>query len=181
MPTPVWVHVTPSEPGEEAFSSARGLGTPIVIDDSSGSAYYLSPSSGITLLGGGSITYLELASGDFSTTSVSPQISPISFSPEPSTTYVVEGQLGLETDSAVKGPKVYLNLPSSLERGFISLKGAYSTSAERLAFFSHSTNPASLAISGMAQNTPLPCSFTCSFTTGAGSTGDFSIGLSVEP
>lgn len=176
---PIWVIQHSGTPPESLFTSTRGLGSPIVINPSDGSAFYFNESTrAVTPLGNERLTYLQYSS-DFSVTSSIPVETALKFTPATQKTYLIEGQIGLETSSSSKGPIITLTLPTNLSRGFISMNAAYSTSAVRQYHGTVSGTPA-LAVTGMPANTPLPATFTISFTTASNSTGDFAISISSE-
>jgi hypothetical protein len=124
-------------------------------------------------------TWLELGV-DFSTISETPDASPLAFTPIGSKTYAVEGHLLLETSDNSIGPFLTIDFPTDITRGLVSLKAATSSSTE-VVYHGSATDPASLAVSPMSANTPLPAYIQVSFTTGASPSGDFSISLSQEP
>jgi len=124
-------------------------------------------------------TWLELGV-DFSTISETPDASPLAFTPIGSKSYTVEGHLLLETSDNSLGPVLTISFPTDISRGIVSLKAATSSSSEVM-YHGIATDPASLAVSPMAANTPLPAFVQVSFTTGASPSGDFAISLSQEP
>jgi hypothetical protein len=249
MGNPLWVVVASGVPTAEMFASARGQGSPIIINGATGLAYYMNASGSVLPLGGSAIgitdhgaltgladddhvnylnttradalyaplghvgsggtsehdlateftagfldpndkvilndisdhswTWMELGV-DFSTISETPDASPLAFTPLASKSYAVEGHLLLETSDNSVGPLLTIEFPTDVSRGLVSLKAATSPSSE-IVYHGIATDPASLAVSPMSANTPLPAYIQISFTTGASPVGDFSVSLCQEP
>jgi hypothetical protein len=176
---PQWIVQTSGFPEDVLATTARGLGSPLVIDkDCGGAFYYHDTLNRFFPLGNERLTYIRYES-DFSANTSSPLPSDLKFTPAPNRTYVIEGQIGLQTDSALKGPVLTLSLPSGLTSGLVSMKAATSSSASAEYHGGIGSNPA-IAATGMPANTPLPATFTLSFTTGPAPSGDFAVSISSE-
>jgi hypothetical protein len=176
MPTPIWINLSPGIPPESAFSSTRGLGTPLVIDSDSSAAYYINSSGQIFPVGGAQTEYLERIS-NFENQTSTPIDTELSFAPELSSLYVVEGQFLLETTSATKGPVIDVTLPSNLASAMVEIRAADSSSSALSAF---AAGDASLTASPIPPDTPLPAFLRASFRTTETSSGNFSVSLSIE-
>lgn len=176
----VWVIESDGVPAPELFNSTQGLGTPIAIDKNTQIAYYYDSTLGVTPFGGSGgdgWTYLLLSS-DYTVTSSTPVSVPgLSFTPEASSEYRVEGQLMVETDTLNNGASPGISWPSGLTRGVIRISAPASSTGEALYLGNTSSSGRAVPATSPA-STLLPSEISATFLTGASPSGDFAITIS---
>lgn len=173
----IWVIESDGVPSPELFNSTQGLGTPVAIDKNTQIAYYYDSSLGVTPFGSDGWEYLILTS-DFTVVSSTPTVVPgLSFTPDVSSTYRVEGQLMVETNTLNNGPAPGVSWPSSLTRGVIRISIPESSTGEAL-FLGNSSSNGRAVPSTFPASTLLPSEVSSTFVSSGSTSGDFSITLS---
>ena len=178
----IWVLEYTGVPPAEVFNSASGFSTPIVIDTQTDQGYYYKNGTGVTPLAGGGSggdgwTYLIL-SADYTVVNSSPVAIPgLAFTPEASSTYIVEAQLLVSTDIVDNGPAPGVNWPSGLSAGVVRIIIPESSTSE--AVFNGNISADGRAIPAtFPVNTILPGAVASTFSSGASPSGNFALTLS---
>lgn len=176
----IWVIEHDGVPSAELFSSTQGQGTPIVIDKNTQIPYYYDTDLGVTPFGSSGWTYLFLASDVTSQSSTPADVTGLTFTPDASSRYAVEGMLMVETDTLNKAPRIGVNWPSGLTRGTARISVPSSTSAETLAF-GNSTADVECQPSTFPASTLLQAEIRATFLSGGSPSGNFAVTLSATP
>lgn len=118
----IWVLEYDGIPPAEVFNSASGFSTPVVINTQTDRGYYYKNSVGVTpLAAGDEWTYVYLTS-DYPVVASSPVVIPgLAFAPEASSTYLVEAQLLVQTDTLNNGPSPGVDWPGGISLGGIKI------------------------------------------------------------
>lgn len=173
----IWVLEYTGVPPAEVFNSTGGRSTPLVIDNTDDTAYYYKEGTGVTPLAADSWTYLYLTS-DYTLLSSTPTDIPgLAFTPEASSTYIVEAQLLVSTDIVDNGPAPGVNWPSGLSSGVVRITVPESSTSE--AVFNGNISADGRAIPAtFPVNTILPGAVASTFSSGASPSGNFALTLS---
>lgn len=176
----IWVIESDGVPSPELFNSTQGFGTPIAIDKNTQIAYYYDSTLGVTPFGGSGgdgWTYLLLSSAYTVTSSTPIPVPGLSFTPEASSEYRVEGQLMVSTDTLNNGAAPGVSWPSGLTRGVIRISAPQSSTSEAL-YLGNTSSSGRAVPSVSPASTLLPAEISSTFLTGASPSGDFSITIS---
>lgn len=244
-----WVIEYNGVPPAEVFSTTAGFGTPIVIDMTTGFAYFYKTGVGVTLIdspAGGGISdhgaltglldddhpqYLTEARGDLlyaplshvgssgdtehalATTTTAGFLSPadkvkidtfsgdawtylvltadldatssifvlsdLTFTPEASALYVVEGQLAVETSVPATGPGISIGWPTGLSFGVGEVR--ITAGLSEVTAFGNSTAAVQAVSTNLpASGVPFPATIKATFQTSAAPAGDFAVSLATE-
>ena len=174
----IWVLEYDGIPPAEVFNSAGGLSTPLVIDTQADRGYYYKNGTGVTpLAAGDEWTYVYLTS-DYSLLSATPTIIPgLAFTPEASSTYMVEAQLLVQTDTLNNGPSPGVDWPSGLTLGGIKITVPESSTGEALFNGNHLADGRAVPATFPASE-PLLSLISSTFTVGGSPSGNFSLTIS---
>jgi len=168
----------PGAPNADVFANSQAQGSVLVVDTTTDELWYYKEDSGARkIFSDGGWTYIKLAS-DFTISNTSPTpVTGMAFTPDPSSEYIVEGQLMLEGSSAGLGVCLGISWPSGLDRGvFRAVSSKTDADDWRLNNY-YPTNANLAATSNPNANTPYPASLESTFLTGGSPSGNFALTL----
>lgn len=174
----IWVLEYDGIPPAEVFNSASGFSTPVVINTQTDRGYYYKNSVGVTpLAAGDEWTYVYLTS-DYPVVASSPVVIPgLAFAPEASSTYLVEAQLLVQTDTLNNGPSPGVDWPGGISLGGIKISIPEGSTGEALFNGNHLADGRAVPATFPA-SAPFLSLINSTFTMGGSPSGNFSLTIS---
>jgi hypothetical protein len=142
--------------------------------------YYHLTAAEYAALAGDSWTYVKLAT-DFSTSSsTAVDVTGLTFTPDPSETYVVEAFLLTESSSTTVGVKPGVAWPTGLTNGAARIDATNTSTTTVIANVNYSGAGEASGTDWPAADTSYPVTITATFITGASPSGSFKVTLARE-